>query len=134
MQDTLPASHVSDEVAKDMLVFGIADEIDDVPREDDFEGECYGYWPDTHLTLNVFLELQTQWEMVGVEGELVRTGLRWAAVEILMDNTNGIPRKSRSAMFEQIRRMERAALNVFRAERKERLARLKQEADARRTS
>jgi hypothetical protein len=130
--DALPASHVSDEVAEDMRVFGIADEIDDVPGEDEFEPVCFGYWPDTHQTLNIFLELQAQWHMVGLEGEMVRVGLRWDEVERLMKYTNGIKRRDWSIMFQHIRAMERAALKVLRKERNERLERQRLEAEARR--
>lgn len=112
-----------------MRVFGLSDEIADAPSEDDVRPELYEIWPDNLKTLNVFLALSAQWEVVAAaDGEMVRTRLLWESFEILMKYTNGIPRRERSKLFNDIRGMEKAALFAMDQELNKRRERREQEA------
>lgn len=123
---------MSDEVAEDLAAFGLSDEIADVPRESELNPDLYGVWPENVVTLNIFVALETQWEMVAVEGELVRTRLLYESFEIVKGYVNGVRPGEWADILATIRRMELAALGVFRKERKERLERARQEEAARR--
>ena len=105
-----------------MEALGIADEIADVPRESESDPEKYGVWPENIRTLNVFIELQTQWEMVAVDGELIRTRLMYESFETVKRYTSGVRPGEWAKIFTSLRRMESAALVVLRKERTERLA------------
>lgn len=114
---------MSNELAEDMAVLGISDEIADAPSEDDFEPAQYEVWTDNWKSLYVFLALETQWEMVYADGYLIRTGINYERIEIVMRNANGIPRRQWSGIFADIRNMERAALRTLNQERKARMER-----------
>ena len=106
-----------------MKAFGLADEIASAPKEGEFEPDHYRIWPDCCATLNVFIAMETQWHMVGVEGELVRTRLAYESFNTVYENMAGLGRRQRTEIFNDLRYMERAAINVINDERTERLKR-----------
>lgn len=77
---------------------------------DDAEEE--GCWPDNWLPLQVFAALGTQWN-VGMSGAV---GLRYESVEPVMRMME-IKRGDRAELFEALRIMESAALEVMREQR-----------------
>lgn len=112
---------MTDEFSDEMQFFGLSSEIADAPTEHDIVPECYPVWADNVRTLNIFLDLASQWDFVAeCDGELSRTRLRWESVEILRRHTNGIPGRAWSGIFSDIRAMERAALLAMGDERNKR--------------
>jgi len=101
--------------------FGLADEIADIPAEDEYEATEYPVWRDNFKALNVFLALATQWEFVVLDGHLIRTRLIYEAIETVLRNTNGIGKRDWAGIIEDLRHMESAALEAFNQERAKRL-------------
>jgi hypothetical protein len=66
-------------------------------------------WTENWPSLELFSALSTQWR-VGMNGP---TGLDYSAVPVVMD-MRGIEPDARRDIFEDIRIMERAAIEVFR--------------------
>lgn len=69
------------------------------------QGEAVGVWPDNLLAVNVFIAMGSQWR-IGTNGA---TGLDYSALPVVMRMV-GISAKDRSAVFEDVRVMEDAAL------------------------
>ncbi|MFZ6644418.1 DUF1799 domain-containing protein [Undibacterium sp. TJN25] len=114
---------MSDELADDLAELGLADEIADAPAEADYEAPAYPIWHDNIRSLNVFLALSTQWEIVLANGYLVRTRIIYEAIEPVLRNMNGIARRHWAETFEDLRAMESAALVAFNQEHKKQLER-----------
>jgi hypothetical protein len=122
---------VSDELAGDMNVLGISDEIADAPREDEVEDEGYEVWSDNLLTLRVFLRLESKWNVVAApDGEMVRTGIWWPNVEGALRTTNGVPRRAWPEMVADLEAMESAALQVMNKARQARREERQRKLDA----
>lgn len=77
---------------------------------DDFE-----VWPENLATLEAFIELQTSWDWItpGM-GTPVRAGLRSTEIESTL-RMLGVRGSRRTEVFQDLRAMERAALEVLRA-------------------
>jgi hypothetical protein len=122
---------VSDELAEDMNVLGISDEIADAPREDEAEDEGYEVWSDNLLTLRVFLRLESKWNVVAApDGEMVRTGIWWPNVEGALRTTNGVPKRAWPEMVADLEAMESAALQVMNQARQARREERQRKLDA----
>lgn len=118
-----------------MRLAGISDEIADAPTEHDVEHVRYIVWPENIRTLNLFRELETQWDYVAeADGERNRTRLRWESLEILLRNTNGIPRRDHTKIHAEIRVMEKAALIAMTDECNKRREQRRLEAEQKRLS
>lgn len=76
---------------------------------DDFE-----VWEDNWDTVGFFCGLKTQWTYVGTMATVQRVGLDYAGVESAMRMTR-IASRDRAALFDDIRLMEAAALEVWNA-------------------
>ena len=107
-----------------MKMFGLEDEIAEVPREADVEDEGYEVWADNLQTLRLFLRLHSKWNMVAAaDGEIIRTGIWFPNVEGVLRSTNGIPKRKWPEIIADLEAMENAALRVMskaRGERRER--------------
>lgn len=68
-------------------------------------------YPENWEALKVFMAMATQWREV-VGDRIVRRGLNYAALPAVLELT-GVPKKRRAGVFEGLRTMERAALEVF---------------------
>lgn len=93
------AAQGPDTRAADLAAFGLAD--DEPPPELEI-------WPENLETVEVFAALQTQWQYHGFSG--ARLGLRYEAVAACLD-LMGVA--DRAGVFEGLRTMEIAALDVF---------------------
>jgi len=69
--------------------------------------ETFALWPDCVETFNFWLKIQTQWKR-DLNGRYA--GLSYPAVNIVMD-WEGIPKKQRKALSNEIRAMEIAVIN-----------------------
>jgi hypothetical protein len=122
---------VSDELADDMELLGLADEIAEAPRESDVEEERYEIWPDNWPTLRLFLRLHSKWNIVAApDGELVRTGIWWPNIEGILRNTNGIARRKWPEVIADLEAMEDAAMRVMNAARAARRRKRQEELEA----
>lgn len=122
---------VSDDLAEDMKVLGIEDEIVDAPKESEVEDEAYEVWSDNLLTLRVFLRLESKWNIVAApDGEMVRTGLWWPNVEGALRTTNGVPKRIWPEVVADLEAMEDAALQVMNKARQARREKRQRERDA----
>lgn len=70
-------------------------------------GSPIDVWPEHLAVCNLFIALTTQWR-VGMAGA---TGLDYAALPAVM-SLHGIPRKDRLEVFEDLRVLERAVLDM----------------------
>lgn len=105
-----------------MQLLGLEDEIADAPTEEDVEEPPYEIWPENQKALNLFMSLQNHWNFLATQdGEIVRTGIDLAALELKLKYTNGIAKKDYAHYFEQMAWMERAALAVMNKARSERI-------------
>lgn len=77
----------------------------------DFEQEV-GIWPDNWEAFEVFAAMQTQWR-VSMAGPV---GLDYNALEPVM-RLRGIAKRDRGEVFDAVRVMELAALEVMRAKK-----------------
>lgn len=66
-------------------------------------------WPDNMPSVQVFLDLATQWSRAGMAG--VRCGLNYAAIPPVF-SIRGIPKKHWPGIFDDIRVMEDAVLSM----------------------
>jgi hypothetical protein len=71
----------------------------------DFESEEVEVWPENWPVLDLFLRLDSQWQ-IGMAG---RTGLRYEALYPLLDR-QGLTRDEWDEWFADVRALERAAL------------------------
>jgi hypothetical protein len=108
-------------LAEDMRDLGLEDEIAGAPTEGEVEPDLCEIWRDNLPTWDVFLSLETQWDIVAAaDGELVMTGIRYESIEVVLRNTNGVPRRQWAEIFANLRAMEKAALRVINKAREER--------------
>lgn len=71
-------------------------------------GTAVEVWPDNIVTVNAFIAMSTQWR-VGMSGA---TGLDYAALPTVL-RLHGIRRAEQADVFEGIRIMESAALDIM---------------------
>ncbi len=64
-------------------------------------------WPDNMPSVEVFIDLMTQWRRAGMAG--VRSGLDYAVLPAVFA-IRGIPKKQQPTIFDDIRVMENAVL------------------------
>ena len=69
-------------------------------------------FPDNWAAVQVFLQLETQWNVVAAMSGLVYVGLKYREVEPAMKRER-VPRRDWPACWDDIRTMERAALPVL---------------------
>jgi hypothetical protein len=78
-------------------------------------GVCHVY-PENWPAVQVFLALATQWRVVAMStmttARLIQTGLDYTAIEPVM-RLFGVKPKRRAAIFQKVRAMEAAALDVL---------------------
>lgn len=110
-------------MAEDMQFLGIADEIADVPVKAD-EPEAFEIWKENRHTVAVFFAMGTQWE---TNADGVRTGLKYEALPAVERMFPKIPRRKWPRIYNEIRIMEAAALEVIFQKRQEELDRQKQQ-------
>jgi hypothetical protein len=77
--------------------------------EEATENETVYVWPDNLLAVNTFTAMSTQWRV----GAMGATGLDYNALPTVMKMI-GVPVKNRSEVFEDVRTMEDAALQLMR--------------------
>ena len=70
-------------------------------------------WPDNAMSVNVFITMSTQWR-VGMNGA---TGLDYNALPAVM-KLIGVPKKLRTAVFDDIRTLEDSAMETIRKAKK----------------
>jgi hypothetical protein len=105
-------------MAEDMRAFGLEDEIADVPVEDETTQHRFELHRDNRNTLEVFLALATQWDL---NADGVRTNLKYSALQTVERYRPDIAPRKWPRIFNEIRVMESAALEVFRARHQEQL-------------
>lgn len=102
-------------VATALAAFGAREHDVAVARERAAEPE-FEVYPENWDAVQLFLALSTQWRAVAfgtmASARVLHTGLDYTAVESVARLT-GIPRSRRAAVFQQIRVMEEAALDVL---------------------
>lgn len=72
-------------------------------------GPPFEVWPDNMPSVEVFLDLSSQWRRAGMAG--VRTGLDYTAIPAVLA-LRGIPKKQWPVLFDDIRVMEGAVLSI----------------------
>ncbi|AWB32380.1 DUF1799 domain-containing protein [Orrella marina] len=79
--------------------------------EDD---DVFQYPPDIEEALKIFMGLSSSWETAidPIGGQVMRIGLRSTEIAAEMQ-LQGIRKRNRTALYQDIRVMERAALKVF---------------------
>lgn len=122
-------THISAEVAEDMVAFGLEDEIAGVEvrteDEDAGQAEPFEVWQENWTTVDVFRSLSTQWQQVsvsipvagglgGFSTRVVRTGIHYPAIPTILSMRRDIKKKDWPEIFQNIRVMERAALQEMR--------------------
>lgn len=76
-------------------------------------GEYFGVFPENWDAVCVFCALETQWrELLTPPGRRVLTGLDYTAIAPVAKGL-GVKRKRRPALFQDLRTMERAALQAL---------------------
>jgi hypothetical protein len=98
-------------MADDMRAFGLEDEIADVPVGEEAERECFELWRENRDTLEVFLALATQWDL---NADGVRTNIKYAVLPTIERYKPDIALRKWPRIFNEIRIMEAAALEVIR--------------------
>ncbi|MEX3951976.1 DUF1799 domain-containing protein [Paraburkholderia sp. EG287B] len=106
---------IDDGVASALAAFGArqvdVDSARERARESDFE-----VYPDNWETVQVFLALGTQWRAIAVStmasARVLQTGIDYGAIDPVF-RLLGVARKRRAAVFEKLRVMEEAALDVM---------------------
>lgn len=76
---------------------------------EDYEDDYLECWPENWPAFDLFIDLRTQWR-VGMNGP---EGLDYLVLFRLMDDM-GLSRTERQALFDDVRVLERAALNHIR--------------------
>jgi len=76
---------------------------------EDYAADVVGVFPDNISSVNVFIAMSTQWSM-GPAGPI---GLRYEVLPEIWRRT-GIPAADRSAVFDDLRVLEDAALEAIR--------------------
>lgn len=116
-----------------MQLLGLADEIADAPTEEDVQESDYEVWPENLTALNLFLSLESQWDIVvSPDGELIRTCIKTHAIEFKLKYQNGVPKKDHVSLVQQLEWMEKAALAVMNKARVERMKRRAEELEQKR--
>lgn len=106
-----------------MQLLGLSNEIADAPTEHDVKEPDYEVWEENLTALNLFLSLDNQWDIVvSPDGELIRTGIKPAAIELKLKYLNGVPKKTHFSLVEKLEWMERAAITEMNKARAERMA------------
>lgn len=85
--------------------------IDKVLNQDD-ENENFNVWPENHVSVLLFLSLQSQWERNPLDNSLQK--LNWPSVEIAIKrhpNTKALMLDEQDQIFWDISAMERHAIN-----------------------
>ena len=104
-------------MAEDMRTFGLEDEIADVPVKAD-EPELFEVWRENRHTVSVFFAMGTQWNL---NADGTRTGLKYEALPSVERMFPDIARKKWARIYNEIRIMEAAALEVIFRKRQEQL-------------
>ncbi|MDR6500314.1 hypothetical protein J2785_003470 [Burkholderia ambifaria] len=77
---------------------------------------AFEVYPENWEAVRAFVSMTTQWRMTGISGfggaSMLHTGLDYSALEPVF-RLLGVKRKRRAALFQQIRVMEEAALEVL---------------------
>jgi len=104
-----------DERDEDLRAFGVADEeIERWRGKTGDEDDCIGVLPWCLPSVEVFLALSTQWRRAGLAG--VAVGLDYAALPPTLWMMGRRPgHQDRATLFEDLRTMEGAALEVMAA-------------------
>lgn len=96
-----------DELAEDLVAFGLADQVTEVGPT--------GIWPENALTCRVFFDLEYQWREIMTADGPVPLGLDHGQIK----HTLQLMRVKRSLwpdIFNGLKRMETAAIEVMRRE------------------
>jgi hypothetical protein len=75
---------------------------------DEEAGDAFEVWDCNWQSLECFLALETQWNTSAGNGVMVKTGLNYPAVDVVMRRMN-----AKRRVFADLRHMERAALIIF---------------------
>jgi hypothetical protein len=80
---------------------------------------AFEVYPENWEAVRVFVAMTTQWRMTGIAGfggaSMLHTGLDYSSLEPVLRLLD-VKRKRRAALFQQIRVMEEAALEVLLAD------------------
>jgi len=106
-----------------MKILGIADEIADVPVQNP-EPEQFEIWKENRHTVAVFCAMGTQWD---VNADGVRIHLKYEALPAVERMFPDIPKKKWPRIYNEIRIMEAAALEVIFQKRQEEIDRMNQQ-------
>lgn len=71
--------------------------------------EVFEVWPANWDSVTAFLHCETQWRSVATLSALIWTGIEYPALDVVLRRLN-----SPAHVFDDVRLMERAALDVFR--------------------
>lgn len=80
-------------------------------------------WHENLITLELFLSMSTQWDIQPMTGQ--RIGLKWSSLEVAIRNHPALINESitrRAEIFNDIQRMEIAAITEIREQERERKA------------
>jgi hypothetical protein len=100
-----------------MAAFGLSDEIADMPVKH-YEQERFEIWKENHLSLKVFLAMSTQWD---VNADGMQINLKYTSLPIVQSMMPNIPARRWPGIFNDIRIMESAALEVIFKKRQEQI-------------
>lgn len=81
-------------------------------EETDEDADACHVWDVNRDAVWLFLDLETQWRTLATMRSLVWLGLDYAAADVLM-RARGLRRKARHRLLEDLRVMEREALDTF---------------------
>lgn len=98
------AAAIDQDIAEQFALMGVTV----IPEDDPAEPEALNILPANHASFAVWLECQTQWNIVSIANGLLWRGLSYRDVREVLDDMEA-PRH----VFADIRVMERAALPVL---------------------
>lgn len=81
--------------------------------------DVLGVWPEHWHAFLVFMAMADQWRVVVREGRLMRLGLDYAALPVVLDAHRRLPRRLRQrprALLQQLRVLTVAARDAFNSE------------------
>ncbi len=73
------------------------------------DDDYFPIWPDNAATLEIFLACRTQWRMLAGATSLVRLGLDYAGVEVVL-RLHRVKNQQAAQIFNELQHMEFAAM------------------------
>ncbi len=83
-----------------------------MPEGDDEQSEVFEIWPENVRTVELFIHLRSQWQVVAGMGGVWHQGLRQEAIESVL-RVCRIPAQEREAMMDDLLAMSDAAAEIL---------------------